>query len=112
MAADKPSDSDMSEIRAFISSVKWRFAKTMAWCPHFYNVLAWNPEKRDGFFKLVSAIFNYGYKREWPSPSELKSFKKPCTVRMVTYFDVDGYKYWVMDPTIEKVDLINRAEIS
>jgi len=54
----KPSDSDMSDIRAFIASVEWRFAKTLAWCLHFYNVLDWNPGKREGFFKLVSAIFN------------------------------------------------------
>ena len=52
----KPSDSDMSDIRAFIASVEWRFAKTMAWCPHFYNVLDWNPGKREGFFKEEQSL--------------------------------------------------------
>ena len=28
---------EMAAIRAFIGSVEWRFAKTMAFCPHFYN---------------------------------------------------------------------------
>jgi len=102
----------MAEIRAFIASVEWRFAKTMAWCPHFYNVLHRNPEKRDGFFKLVSAIFNHGYKKEWPTQSEREKFKQLCKERIVTYFDVDEYKYWVMVPTIEETDLINRAKIS
>jgi hypothetical protein len=107
----KLSDKDMSEIRAFIGSVEWRFAKTMAWCPHFYNVLHWNPGKRDGFFKLVSAIFNHGYEEEWPTPAERKRLSSHRK-RIVTYFNVDGYKYWVMDPTIEETDLINRAKIS
>ena len=106
-----PSDADMSDIRAFIRSVEWRFARTMPLCPHFYNVLHWNPENRDGFFKLVSAIFKYGYKQEWPPPSE-KTKISSCKKRMVTYFNVDDYKYWVMDPTIEETDLINRAKIS
>lgn len=105
------SDDDLSEIRAFISSVEWRFAKTMAWCPHFYNVLEWNPDRREGFLKLVSAIFNHGYQKEWPTPSEMKKLKKPCRKRMVTYFEIDGYKYWVMSLNMEEVDLINRAKL-
>ena len=106
------SDAEMSEIRAFIESVEWRLAKTMVWCPHFYNVLNWNPEKRDGFLKLVSAIFNYGYKEEWPTSAEREKFKEAHKIRIVTYFNVDEYKYWVMDPTIEETDLINQAKIS
>ena len=107
-----PGDADMSYIRAFIGSVEWRFARTMPLCPHFYNVLYWNPEKRDGFLKLVSAIFNYGYKEEWPTSAEIEKFKEAHKIRIVTYFNVDEYKYWVMDPAIEETDLINRANIS
>jgi len=113
MPMNKPSDAEMAEIRAFIGSVKWQFAKTMAFCPHFYNILEWNPEKSGGFFKLVSAIFNHGYKREWPTPEEMKSFgERKVTKRIVTYFNVDEYKYWVMDDTIEDTTLINRAKLS
>ena len=108
----KPSDADMSDIRAFIGSAEWRFAKTMAWCPHFYNVLDWNPEKSEGFFKLVSAIFSCGYKQEWPTPEEMAKLERSCKKRIVTYFIVDEYKYWVMDETIEDTTLINRAKIS
>jgi hypothetical protein len=97
-------DATMTEIRAFIASVEWRFAKTMPWCPHYYNVLRWNPEKKDGFFKLVSAIFNHGYQEPWPRPPQKAS-------RIVIYFNVDGWRYWVMDPTIEETDLINRANL-
>lgn len=105
-------DDDLSEIRAFISSVEWRFAKTMARCPHFYNVLEWNPDRREGFFKLVSAIFNYGYQKKWPTPAEMKKLDKRCRKRIVTYFDIDRYKYWVMSSTIEEVELINRAKLT
>jgi len=31
--------------------------------------------------------------------------------RIVTCFDVDGYKYWVMLGSIGETDLINRAEL-
>jgi len=96
-------DATMDEIRVFIDSVEWRYAKTMPWCPHYYTMVQWNPDKKKGFFKLVSAIFNHGYKEAWPKPP-----KKPT--RVVTYFNVDGYRYWVMDPTIEDTDLINRAK--
>jgi hypothetical protein len=42
----------------------------------------------------------------------MKKLKKLCRKRMVTYFDIDGYKYWVMSSTIEKVGLINRAKLT
>jgi hypothetical protein len=106
----KPSDADMAEIRAFIGSVEWRFARTMPQWPHFYNVLEWNPEKKAGFFKLVSTIFNHGYQREWPSPEEQKKSGSDWK-RIVTYFNVDEFKYWVMSDAIEKVGLINRANV-
>jgi len=106
----KPSDADMAEIQAFIGSVKWQFAKTMAFCPHFYNVLESNSDKREGFFKLVRAIFNHGYKKEWPTPEEIERFgDRKVAKRIVTYFDVDDYKYWVMSDMIEETTLINRA---
>jgi hypothetical protein len=97
-------DFTMAEIRKFIASVEWRYAKTMPSCPHFYNMLLWNSEKKDGFMKLVSAVFNHGYKEPWPRPPQKAS-------RIVTYFNVDGFRYWVMDATIEETDLINRAEL-
>jgi hypothetical protein len=67
---NNPSDRDMSEIRAFINSVEWRYAKTMPQYPHYYTKVQWNPDKKEGFFKLVNAIFNYGYKEPWPRPPE------------------------------------------
>jgi len=93
----------MEEIRAFIEAVEWRYAKTMPQWPHYYNVLRWNPDKREGFYKLVDAIFNHGYKEPWPRPPE-----KP--IRTVTYFNVDGWRYWVMSVKAEDVELINRAK--
>jgi hypothetical protein len=58
---------------------------------------------------LVDAIFDHGYQKEWPTPAELKKMDKPCRKRMVTYFDVDDYKYWVMSSVKEEITLINRA---
>ena len=109
-AAIQPSESELGDIRAFIASVEWRFAKTMAAFPHCYNVLRWNPEKADGFWKLVHAIVTHSYQQEWPSPLEthLAHIRK----RVVTYFNVDGYRYWVMDPDPNDLgSLINRAKL-
>jgi hypothetical protein len=108
---NQPSDSDLAEIRAFIGSVEWRFAKTMPQWPHFYNVLDRNPEKKGGLFKLMNAIFNHGYQKEWPPPDERARLGSDWK-RIVTYFNVDEYKYWIMDATIEETDLINRVKIS
>ena len=74
------------------------------------NLLTKEAKQKDGFFKLVSAIFNHGYKAEWPSAEERKKSGSDW-MRIGTYFNVDEYKYWVMDPSIEETDLINRAKI-
>jgi hypothetical protein len=94
----------MNLIRAFIGSVEWRYAWTMPKWPHCYNVLEWNPDKKRGFFELVHAILEHGYREAWPRPPA-RSF------RVVTYFNVDGYRYWVMASEARDVDLINRARL-
>jgi hypothetical protein len=94
----------MSEIKAFIGSVEWRFAKTMPDAPHWYTMLKWNPDKSEGFFILAKAIFERGIEETWVSTSGTSYRRK--------YFHLDGYKYWSMDASIGKTDLINRVVIS
>jgi len=93
--------SDLRIIREFISDVEWRFAKTMPDAPHWYTVLRWNPDKSKGFFLLAAAIFEIGEEGIWTDPSGTTHQRK--------YFHLDGFKYWSMDASIEKTDLINRA---
>lgn len=88
-------------IREFISEVEWRFAKTMPDAPHWYTLLKWSPDKSKDFFLLAAAIFEMGEEGIWTDPLGTTHRRK--------YFHLDGFKYWSMDASIEKTDLINRA---
>jgi len=83
------------ELKEFIDSVDWIFAKTYAttW-PHHYIVR----EKVDDklFVKLVKHIREYGYEGRF--------------YRMkITYFEEDGLVYWTMGAPIEETIIINRC---
>ena len=85
-----------------IAKAKWRFAKTMAKWPHWYVMEDWNPEGEPEFRELVRRIFEDGHDEKWGIGK---------WERTVRYYYTGGYKYWVMDATIEETDLINRARI-
>jgi hypothetical protein len=77
-----------SEIRAFIETVKWTFAKTYAatW-PHEYIV----QEKVDNglFLKLAKHIDHNGYESHFYNTKQI-------------YFDYDGNTYWHMGNIINR----------
>jgi hypothetical protein len=89
-------------VQRFVAQVKWRFAKTMAPWPHWYVMEDWNPDREPEFRELVRLIFQEGHDEQW-GVGEWE-----WTVR---YYYFGDYKYWVMDPTIDETDLINRARI-
>lgn len=83
------------EIKAFINSSEWTYAKTYSttW-PHWYIV---RKNVDEGMFvKLVEYIRANGY--------DGRFYKK--TNR---YFDDDKYSYWTMGDAIEKTEVINRC---
>lgn len=88
---------DISRARRFINDQKWIFAKTMAHIPHEYCLLKNNssPEEFLWFVKYMTAH---------SEPGEFfgKTFH---------YYFQDGYKYWMMDPSPEECDLINREVV-
>ena len=90
-------DSPMTEAEAldFVNANKWTFAKTMSEIPHFWMVLkdARDPAEFDRFVRRLYAV---GKPMRW----------RKTKVRL--YLDIDGWRYWTMDPTIESTDLINR----
>ena len=63
--------------------------------PHFWMVLkdARDPAEFDRFVRRLYAV---GKPMRW----------RKTKVRL--YLDIDGWRYWTMDPTIESTDLINR----
>ena len=86
-----------------LDQVRWQFATTMPEWPHWYVLKDWCPEWEAAFVELVRRIFDLGRDEPWGAgtPDE----------RTVRYYYLGEYKYWVMDPSIEETDLINRARI-
>ena len=83
------------ELREFIESCKWTFAKTMPEWPHEYIVR----EKVDKvlFEALVRHIRQYGFEGRFYQ-------------RVLTYFAEDGLLYWTMGAPIEETTIINRCK--
>jgi len=90
----------LDRLREIIANATWIFAVTYAkTAPHEYCL-------REGMNRgsvpeadmllIAKCIREYGYKEYFYS-------------YLQTYVDIDDYKYWSMDPTPEKTDLINRA---
>jgi len=84
------------EVRQFIESTTWRFAKTYAatW-PHEYVVRT--PGNAEMILALARHIFEHGVEGRFYS-----------TVRK--YHHEAGKVYWSMDSTAEATDLINRCD--
>ena len=83
------------DVRKFVESTEWTFAKTYAatW-PHEYVVR--DRVDDDLFLMLVRHIRSNGY--------EGRFFRKP-----ITYFDEDGMVYWTMGAPIEETTIVNRC---
>lgn len=82
------------DLKAFVSSQSWRFAKTYPKWPHWYIVR--NEDNKKSFLEFVKIIREEGYKGHFYG-------------REIIYYDLDEYTYWTMDATIEDTDIINRA---
>lgn len=86
-----------SLISRFIESQQWTFAKTMADIPHWY-CLKRNCENAEDWLWFVRLMDEYGVEGKFYG----KTYK---------YFYWGDYRYWMMDPTPEECDLINRCII-
>lgn len=93
----------LSRLRKIIAHANWIFAKTYArTAPHEYCLredMNRGDVPKAEMLLLANSIWEYGYEQRY------KSY-------MQTYLDIDGDKYWSMDPTPEKTDLINRAPLT
>ncbi len=86
--------SDIKRARAFIEEQEWIFAKTMADIPHYYCLLekCRNPKEFLWFSRLI----------------EKHSVEGTFYGKTYSYFFLDDWKYWSMDPSPEECTLINR----
>ena len=83
------------ELKRFIASSKWTFAKTMPVWPHEYIVR--ERVDRTLFLALVRHIREHGY-QGW-------FYRKP-----ITYFDEGGMVYWTMGAPITETTIVNRCK--
>lgn len=83
-------ESDLNRLRAYISSVRWQYAKTMPQWPHWYTIRGWKPEKQEEFDYFAGLIQRIGYIDPWQE-------------NQWHYLVVDEFKYWVIE------DVLNRA---
>jgi hypothetical protein len=81
-------------LREFISSSKWTFAKTMPQWPHEYIVRERVDENL--FKQLVRHIRTNGHEEAFYSENFI-------------YFEEDGLLYWTMGKPVEETDIINRC---
>jgi hypothetical protein len=96
----------MDELREFVRTSPWKFARTMPQIPHEYTLRAKAPDEKL-FERVVLYIRQVGYKALFGSVT-------------YTYLDIDDWKYWTMgaplgptgeyDPNIH-TSLINRARL-
>jgi len=89
---------EIKEIKKYIESVKWQFAKTMPEIPHEYSVVDWNPDKSKDFYGFVKYIRKNGQ-------DEMFYNKK------YRYLIIDDHKYWTMGEPIKETTVINRKKI-
>lgn len=83
------------QLREFIDSSQWTFAKTMPQWPHEYVVR--DRVDENPFVQLVRHIRQHGY--------EGKFYQ-----RTFIYFDDRGKTYWTMGAPIEETTIINRCK--
>ena len=97
-SASPPMNSSASlsdELREFVRSSTWTFAKTMPKWPHEYIVRDRVDETL--FVQLVCHIREHGYQGAFYQKS-------------ITYFDHDGMVYWTMGSPVSETTIINRCK--
>jgi len=82
-------------LREFVASSKWTFAKTMPEWPHEYLVR--DRVDRVLFEALARHIRQHGFEERFYQ-------------RILTYFAEDGLLYWTMGEPIEDTTIINRCK--
>jgi|TARA_B110000259_G_C13848747_1_gene335870 hypothetical protein len=88
------------EVDKRLADAEYKFAKTMADIPHSYTLLHkhWS-NRKDEWFGVIKFVWENSVKEHWKYG------------KYYNYYYANGYKYWSMDPSIAKTDLLNRAKI-
>jgi len=87
---------------AYVSKVRWQFAKTMPQWPHEYTVREWAPELEAEFEAFVALIREAGVIKPWPRTSQKPRYR-------LSYLTIGDWEYWSMGEPIARTTIINRA---
>jgi len=83
----------LADVREFIASAPWTFARTMPQSPHWYTTRGRTPSAQ--FEAFVMFIRARGYRARFAGA-------------WYTYFDIDGWTYWTMGAPLGDTVIINR----
>ena len=105
--SEQPVGFDIEAARAYIATVRWKFAKTMPDWPHEYTVKDWRPELVAGFEEFCRLIQAEGFIEPWPPAPAQPIYHNH-------YLVIGEWKYWAMGNDgdrgpIEDLTVINRA---
>ena len=98
----KMTEEELERARSFIQQRRWKFASTYAKiAPHDYSIRFWvRGDAEEAEFEWFAGLtLECGYRQNY--------YK-----RINRYLEVDGHKYWIMDPTASGVETINRATLT
>lgn len=86
------------EILSIIETLKWTFAKTMAYWPHYYTVRQSDNAELN---EMYNYLYNYIKDNHYIQLFNGEEYK---------YCDIGEYSYWIMDDDINSSIIINRAK--
>jgi hypothetical protein len=92
----------LDDASAYITKVRWQFAKTMPQWPHEYTVLQWRQDLEPEFRSFVALIRSAGVVKPWPRDSTSPRYHH-------TYLALGEWEYWTMGEPIDETTLVNRA---
>jgi len=92
----KPSKADIARAGAYISSMQWKFAKSMPQWPHWY-VFREDGSAREFDF-LDRLIKHFGYEDSWGKRTD-------------SYLVIGKFKYWVIEDVLNRAAPISNAEV-
>lgn len=92
----KPSKEEIARARAYINSMKWKFAKSMPQWPHWYVLREWGSARE---FDFVSRLIKkFGYPDKWGSRTKYS-------------FVMGRFKYWVDEDCLNRGAPISNEEV-
>ena len=97
MANGEPAEASSDNADNSVTTLRFRYAKTMPWCPHWYAVRS--PENEQEYVRMYEAVRKHGVYERW------RGRKRQY------WYAGDGFKYWVMTSNVAQSRILNRTRV-